>query len=184
MEQNVPIVAKKIWKMVRVIYYMLRKEISKGKLFADLNMMMKRGKIAGKSAIKNLMLNHHHHHAAASPSTSGRRSHDYEFSCSSNSPAAYYPKKRRHSKSAQPSEEDLMAAAVEMVNSAAAASPVLPGFGPSPNVRKLRVTDSPFPLRDDVDEDCHVDEAAEVFIMNFYKDLRLQNSKAYYLGYC
>ncbi|KAL8056135.1 hypothetical protein ABFX02_04G099700 [Erythranthe guttata] len=161
MEQNVPIVAKKIWKMVRVIYYMLRKEISKGKLFADLNMMMKRGKIAGKSAIKNLMLNHHHHHHAASPSTSGRRSHDYEFSCM-----------------------DLMAAAVEMVNSAAAASPVLPGFGPSPNVRKLRVTDSPFPLRDDVDEDCHVDEAAEVFIMNFYKDLRLQNSKAYYLGYC
>ncbi|KAL7114123.1 hypothetical protein ACP275_04G100300 [Erythranthe tilingii] len=178
MEQNVPIVAKKIWKMVRVIYFMLRKEISKGKLFADLNMMMKRGKIAGKAAIKNLMLHHHH---AATPSTSGCRSHDYEyFSCSSHSP----PKKRRNSKSAQPSEEDLMAAAVEMMNSAAAASPVLPGFGPSPNVRQLRVTDSPFPLRDDVDEDCHVDEAAEVFIMNFYKDLRLQNSKAYYLGYC
>ncbi|KAL7152447.1 hypothetical protein ABFS83_04G097700 [Erythranthe nasuta] len=171
MEKNLPIVAKKIWKMVRVIYFMLRKGISKGKLFTDFGMIMKRGKIAGKAAIKNLMLLHHHHAAAAaSPSISGRRFQDYEFSCSSSSPDACYPKKRRNSKSAQPSEEDLMAAA----------SPVLPGFGPSPNVRQLRVTDSPFPLEDDVDKDSHVDEAAEVFIMNFYKELRLQNS----MGYC
>ncbi|KAF5957067.1 hypothetical protein HYC85_004292 [Camellia sinensis] len=27
-------------------------------------------------------------------------------------------------------------------------SPALPGFGPSPMVRQLRITDSPFPLRD------------------------------------
>lgn len=156
MEQNVPTtIAKKIWKIVRVIYFMLRKEISKGKLLADLNMIMKRSKIAGKSAIKSLMF---HHHAA----TSGHRSHHrhvsfpapldhYEFSCN-NSPA--YPNFYLE-------------------------SPVLPGFGPSPIGRRLRVSDSPFPLGNvEEEEDSHVDEAAEEFILNFYKDLRHQNSRA------
>ncbi|KAI3463307.1 hypothetical protein Pfo_019970 [Paulownia fortunei] len=184
MEQNLPIVAKKIWKIVQVVYFMLRKGISKGKLLAALNMMMKRGKIAGKEAIQNLMF---HHHAA-----SGRGFHDsnlafpyplneYEFSCS-NSPAypIFHLNKRKRSRAPPPTEEVLMAAAMEMINSAAA-SPALPGFGPSPMVRQLRVTDSPFPLRD-MEVDSHVDEAAEDFIMKFYKDLRQQNSMAY-LGY-
>ncbi|KAK6153628.1 hypothetical protein DH2020_013267 [Rehmannia glutinosa] len=164
-----------MWKIVRVVYFMLRKGISKGKLLAAINIMMKRGKIAGKEAIQNLMF-HHHHHAAAD-----RRVHEYEFSCS-NSPAyrsfhlPFHLNKRKHSVP-PPAEEDLMAAAMEMVNSAAA-SPALPGFGPSPMVRQLRVTDSPFPLRD-VEENSHVDEAAEEFIMKFYKDLRQQNCTAY-----
>lgn len=64
--------------------------------------------------------------------------------------------------------------ALEMLHSEAA-SPALPGFGRSPMVRQLRITDSPFPLRD-VDEDSHVDEAAEEFIMKFYKELKQQNS--------
>ncbi|KAG8388360.1 hypothetical protein BUALT_Bualt02G0117700 [Buddleja alternifolia] len=160
------------------MYFMLRKGISKGKLLADLSMLMKRGKIAGKAAIDNLMF---HHHAAVS--TSGRRPDgEYEFSCS-NSPAypIFHLKKRKHSHAPPPpTEEELMAAAMEMINSAAA-SPVLPGFGPSPMVRQLRVTDSPFPLRE-IEEDNRVDEAAEKFIMKFYKDLRQQNSMSY-LGY-
>lgn len=58
---------------------------------------------------------------------------------------------------------------------AAEASPAmaLPGFGKSPMVRQLRITDSPFPLKDDGDSH-QVDVAAEEFIKNFYKDLRLQ----------
>ncbi|GFY97078.1 hypothetical protein Acr_11g0013840 [Actinidia rufa] len=56
-------------------------------------------------------------------------------------------------------------------------SPALPGFGRTPAVRQLRITDSPFPLRD-VDEDSHVDKAAEEFIDRFYKDLRKQNRMA------
>ncbi|KAL2234769.1 uncharacterized protein LOC105163748 [Sesamum indicum] len=183
MEQNLPIIAKKIWKIVRVVYFMLRKGISKGKLFAELSMIMKRGKIAGKAAIQSLM-HHHHNHAAASGEESTDRHlsfpDEYEFSCS-NSPAypVFHLNKRKRSR---PAEQDLiMAAAMEMINSAAA-SPALPGFGKSPVVRQLRVTDSPFPLRD-IDEDSkHVDEAAEKFIMKFYKDLRQQNSVAC-LGY-
>ncbi|GER52408.1 Avr9/Cf-9 rapidly elicited protein 146 [Striga asiatica] len=176
MEQNLPIVAKKIWKMVQVIYFMLRKGISKGKLLSALNAMMRRGKIAGREAIHSLVS---HHHTAAS----GRR--DYEFTCggSPSHRAFHLPfslHRRRNSGGHPPapiSEEELMAAAVEMAVSAAA-SPALPGFGPSPMVRRLRVTDSPFPLGGVEEENCHVDEAAEEFIMKFYRDLRHQNSVA------
>ncbi|XP_042476689.1 uncharacterized protein LOC122058197 [Macadamia integrifolia] len=49
------------------------------------------------------------------------------------------------------------------------------GFGKSPMVRQLRITDSPFPLTNS-DEDSHVDKAAEEFIQKFYNNLRLQNS--------
>lgn len=59
------------------------------------------------------------------------------------------------------------------------ASPmVLPGFGKSPMVRQLRVTDSPFPLKDNEEVDAQVDKAAEEFIKNFYKELKQQKKKA------
>ncbi|KAK4427944.1 hypothetical protein Salat_1563400 [Sesamum alatum] len=184
MEQNLPIIAKKFWNIVRVVYYMLRKGISKGKLFADLSMMMKRGKIAGKAAIHNLIL---HHHAAVAARRSSHDVHlsfpdvalnEYEFSCS-NSPAPFrsfhLPFHLNKRKQAQPPiDVELVAAALEMINSAAA-SPALPGFGRTPMVRQLRITDSPFPLRD-VEENSHVDEAAEEFILKFYKDLKRQNA--------
>ncbi|KAG8380011.1 hypothetical protein BUALT_Bualt07G0149200 [Buddleja alternifolia] len=162
---------------------MLRKGISKGKLLADLSMhmMMKRGKIAGKAALQNLIS--HHSHRVSAVSTSGSR-HDFSFtvpldedevSCT-NSPA--YPS--FHLNEGKDSDEplidaELMAAALEMINSVAA-SPALPGFGPSPKVRQLRITDSPFPLRNSEDDNNHVDEAAEEFIMKFYNNLKRQNA--------
>ncbi|KAG8380010.1 hypothetical protein BUALT_Bualt07G0149100 [Buddleja alternifolia] len=185
MEQNLPIIAKKFWKIVKVVYFMLRKGISKGKFLADLSTMIKRGKIAGKAAMHNLMF---HHHGGAAVN---RRSddpqvtypvplHEYEFSCS-NAPTFHLPfhlnkRKRLHAPS-QPNDGDLMAAAVEMVNSVAV-SAALPGFGRTPMVRQLRITDSPFPLGFNVEDDCHVDAAAEKFIMKFYKDLKRQSLMA------
>ncbi|KAK9101046.1 hypothetical protein Scep_024476 [Stephania cephalantha] len=70
------------------------------------------------------------------------------------------------------SNNDGMAAAA----GAGEASPlVFTGFGRStPRVRQLRVTDSPFPLKNPDDDDCHVDEEAEAFIKRFYEQLRLQ----------
>ncbi|KAK6914842.1 hypothetical protein RJ641_019959 [Dillenia turbinata] len=81
MEENVPVIAKKIWKPVRFAYHTLRKGISKRKILVDLNMMMKRGKIAGTKAF---------HHLISSSSSSTSRDqhvlatprHEYEFSCS------------------------------------------------------------------------------------------------------
>lgn len=65
-------------------------------------------------------------------------------------------------------------AVLEMLNSEVTSpSPALPGFGRSPMVRQLRITDSPFPLKD-IDEDGEVDKAAEEFIERFYNELKKQ----------
>lgn len=100
MESNAAEISKRVWNMVRVAFFMLRKGISKGKIMMDLNMMLKRrGKLAGK-AISNLMFHHHHHHGGSSSddlhlNLSGGR--EYEFSCS-NTPNNYnFFQKRRHS---------------------------------------------------------------------------------------
>ncbi|KZV58826.1 hypothetical protein F511_18663 [Dorcoceras hygrometricum] len=190
MEQNMPIIAKKFWKILRVAYFMLRKGISKGKILADLNLMLKRGKIAGKlEAIHNLMFHHHHHTSSAAADSTQHHQlsfptplNEYEFSCS-NTPAhptfhlPFHLNKRKHPKAAPPLDADLVAEALEIFSSATA-SPALSWFGPSPVVRQLRVTDSPYPLRE-IEEDNHVDEAAEEFIAKFYSDLKRQNSPTY-----
>nr|XP_016505410.1 PREDICTED: uncharacterized protein LOC107823298 [Nicotiana tabacum] len=64
--------------------------------------------------------------------------------------------------------------ALEMIQSGTA-SPALPGFGRTPTVRQLRVTDSPFPLRDG-EGNSQVDEKADEFISRFYRDLRREAS--------
>ncbi|KAM5579162.1 hypothetical protein ABKV19_009110 [Rosa sericea] len=205
MEQNnLPVIAKKLWSIVRVAFFMLRKGISKRKLLLDLNMMMKRGKLASK-ALSNLMF-HHHHHCSSAASSAAQR--EYEFSCSNTPNYRFHlmsGKRRGHHSNhshffacahAPATQEDDVAAVnavkavLEILNNhevvtAVEASPMptpfqtpsLPGFGRSPMVRQLRITDSPFPLRE-VDEDSHVDKAAEEFIERFYKNLRQQKQNA------
>ncbi|KAI9109468.1 hypothetical protein K1719_019522 [Acacia pycnantha] len=185
MESDIPIM-KRVWSLVRVAFFMLRKGISKGKLMMDLNMMLKRRrKVAGK-VISNLMFHHHH-----DPQFSGQR--EYEFSCSNTPNNFFFPvgSGKRHRQSRQshshffacahapPTQDDeaVVKAVLEMLNNEvimAEASPALPGFGRSPMVRQLRVTDSPFPLRNPDDDDHQVDKAAEEFIKKFYKDLKKQ----------
>nr|XP_043617861.1 uncharacterized protein LOC122589619 [Erigeron canadensis] len=197
MEQKSPVIQKKLWSVLRLFYYMLRncKGVSKSKLWLDLNLMMKRAKIAGK-AVQNLLFHHHHNWAATfalnRPSHSNHLSSpppppaggEYEFSCTNNHhPFSIFTfHKKHHTLKEQPAAEetDMMAVvlkAMEMIHSEAA-SPALPGFGRSPVVRQLRVTDSPFPLMSNVDDGgedySHVDEAAEEFIRRFYNDLRQQ----------
>ncbi|KAK2406222.1 hypothetical protein QL285_041978 [Trifolium repens] len=193
MENNVPIITKRVWSMIRVALFMLRKGISKGKLMMDLNMMVKRrGKLAGK-AITNLMF----HHGA---STSSRRSHvdtrlsttrEYEFSCSNTPNYKFALNNKRHrnnyfsacAHAPLTQDEDIVtvnavkAVLENMINNNEVileASPTLPGFGRTPKVRQLRVTDSPFPLND-TETDAEVDKAADVFIKRFYLQLRKQD---------
>ena len=202
MEQNLPVLAKKVWSLVRVVYFMLRKGISKRKLLLDLNMMIKRGKLAGK-ALQNLMFHHHTNWAAFTSATNRRHHHhpipisnnsnppidEYEFSCSNSpiSPLSFFSSHKKHLKAENIDMVAVNAAvlkALEMIQSETS-SPELPGFGRSPGVRQLRITDSPFPLSGvDEDEGGYVDEAAEQFISRFYKDLKLQNSKASFSSSC
>ncbi|CAM8988915.1 unnamed protein product [Rhodiola kirilowii] len=93
-ENNMPIISKRVWSMVRVLYYMLRKGISKTKLQADLDLLLKRGKTAGKAFIHSIAfphltsssspLSHNRNRRMSTPST------EYEFSCS-NTPAYTFP---------------------------------------------------------------------------------------------
>ncbi|KAL3631933.1 hypothetical protein CASFOL_024917 [Castilleja foliolosa] len=183
MEQNLPIAAKRFWSTVQVVYFMLRKNISKPKLLADLNMFMKRGKLAGKAAIHNLMAHHHHGHSSAASTDDDRQIPDdvYEFSCS-NTPAQnttfklpFHLNKRKRSPSPPPEvmDDDIFAAAMEIVGGGG-----MVGVESPAKVRQLRITDSPFPLRPESGVDEHVDEAAEKFIEKFYRDLKRQNVMA------
>ncbi|CAH1420187.1 unnamed protein product [Lactuca virosa] len=195
MEQNLPVLPKKVWSLLRIFYFMLRKGISKRKLWLDLNMMMKRAKILGKT-LQNLMFHHHHQWAAFATNHPSHHlscpsppSSENEFSCTAspsndNHNFSLFPvhKKDHHLKNQQVEDLDVVAfnvavlKAMEVIRSETA-SPALPGFGRSPMVRQLRITDSPFPLNG-VEEDNQVDEAAEQFISRFYNDLRRQNMKA------
>ncbi|XP_076932133.1 uncharacterized protein LOC143597535 [Bidens hawaiensis] len=125
---------------------MLRKGIPKRRLLLELNMMIKRGKIVRK-ALQSLMF-HHHHHNHNPPQG------EYEFSCSNTPSNNNHPFSMFSFNKKQHVEDhvDVMAInaavmkAMEMMIHSETASPVLPGFGKSPMVRQLRVTDSPFPV--------------------------------------
>ncbi|XP_021900117.1 uncharacterized protein LOC110816291 [Carica papaya] len=197
-ERSPPEVAKKLWNIIRAVFFMLKTSISKSKIMIDLHLMFKRGnKFAGK-AIGNLIV--HHYSSLTCRSNDAHLSfispREYEFSCS-NSPALnfypFHPHKRKHHrhlpKAYRYNDVTTVAAVqrvLEMLNNEAAAetaagvaasSPlVLPGFGRSPMVRQLRVTDSPFPLKDEGDS--MVDKEAEEFIKRFYKELKSQKIMA------
>ncbi|GJS54471.1 ARID DNA-binding domain-containing protein [Tanacetum coccineum] len=146
MEQNLPIITKKAWNLIRVMFFMLKKGISKAKFTTNLNMMIKRGKIASKSLHK--LLFHHHHnwvvatlprHLPPPPSDD-----ENEFSCT-----------------ATPQNQNKLHYHLDAND--------------SPMVKELRITDSPFALNNGDEDGDQVDEAAEKFIMRFYNSLRGQN---------
>ncbi|XP_062010644.1 uncharacterized protein LOC133727031 [Rosa rugosa] len=201
-EPSPPVVAKKLWNLVRIVFFMLRKGLTKSKLLVDLHLMLKRGKLASKAIANNLIMLHHSSNSAFSCRSNDAVSfvtpREYEFSCS-NSPATHNPflfhhKRNKHhhhhhgyfakntsATAAAYQYDDVSTAAavqrvLEMLNNemVAEASPMvtLPGFGKSPMVRQLRITDSPFPMKEEGDS--QVDKEAEEFIKKFYKDLKLQ----------
>jgi len=187
------VVAKKLWNMVRVLLFIIRKGIAKSKTMVDLNLILKRGKLAGKSLINTLMLNHQLYHSSftcRSDNNSFISPCEYEFSCRNTPANPLHHSSRRFSKSRRQRHNDfsimnnniaVQKVFIEMMLNnekveAVANSPLvtLPGFGKSPVGRQLRVTDSPFMLEDE--GNCHqVDIAAEEFINNFYKELKRQN---------
>lgn len=185
------VVAKKVWNIIRVVLFMLRKGIAikKSKAMSELHVLLKRGKVAAGKAISNTLTLRHHYSSSAATFVAPR---DYEFSCS-NSPAIVFPTKRNNNKKHQHRHrhqyDDVSSTFQKVLEilqdpstySSTTSSPLvaLPGFGKSPIGKKLiRVTDSPFPLKvEENDDDCHVDIAAEEFIKRFYKDLHSQQHK-------
>ncbi|CAJ2663844.1 unnamed protein product [Trifolium pratense] len=181
MENNVSIITKRVWSMIRVALFMLRKGILKGKLMMDLNMTVKRrSKLAGK-AIANLMFPHHHggFTSRSRPHNEKRISttREYEFTCSNTPNYKFTFNNKRHrnnhlfacAHAPLTQDEDIVtvnavkAVLENMVNNNEVmvdASPVLVGYGETPK---------------DIDTDVEVDEAAEAFIKRFYLQLGKQN---------
>ncbi|KAE8696431.1 Casein kinase I protein isoform 1 [Hibiscus syriacus] len=202
MEQSLPVVGKTMWSIVRAVLFMLRRGIlSKRKLIVDLNTVLKRGKTASSKAIASLMFSRHQVPSSFT-AVSKAGVQEYEFSCS-NTPNHIFPfnlKKKNNSSinnyyhqffacvHAPPTHDDDNSATMNAVkavldmlnndsyNNNSTASPMLPGFGQTPLARQLRVTDSPFPLRDGDEDNGYVDKAAEDFINRFYRDLKQQNN--------
>ncbi|WOL08212.1 hypothetical protein Cni_G16964 [Canna indica] len=200
-----PSLAKKLWHMIRAAYYMLRKGFCKHKLMMDLHLLLKRGKLAGK-AIGNFVTFHHHDHRIGAgnsafscrfmdPNLAFDVPKEFEFSCS-NTPS--YPSfllglsgkrknRRRHDGfdldvAALVRELETLSAEMPDVAESALASPspaMMWSVGKSPAVRQLRITDSPFPTKEEEGEIVdggRVDRQAEEFIKRFYEQLRLQQS--------
>ena len=198
MDQNEPI-SKKLWNIVRFLLYMIRKGVSKHKLIADFNATLKRGKNLMFHHRRRVPAASTSSDAVSSAAAAAPRQ-EYEFRCS-NTPNYTFPftnisfmKKKSHNslfacgQTPQTLDDDAAAAraVLELLHGdkgnvtpaylTAALSPYFPGFGRTPLVRPLRVTDSPFPLtpeNGDVNK-AHVDQAADDFIKKFYKNLNQQ----------
>ncbi|XP_021749730.1 uncharacterized protein LOC110715457 [Chenopodium quinoa] len=192
MEQNVQVVGKKLWHIVRVAFFIVRKNMSKRKLLLDLKyLVMKRPKLTGKSLVKKLTHhNHNHNHQ--------RHSGAYEFSCSNtpNHPFQFNHNKKAHKnkdytkfsiyEEVEGCEIQAVNKVIEMMTNSNCQiddvegspfpyfySPVLAGFGTSGSPI-VRVTDSPYLLHDVEPGNYKVDEAADEFIQRFYNNLKQQ----------
>ncbi|KAK1436862.1 hypothetical protein QVD17_02646 [Tagetes erecta] len=165
MDQKLPAITNKIWNLVRMIF--------KRKLLVDnLNMMMKRVKITGKTSQR------HSHHLS--------HFDEYEFSCRNTPrhPLSIFSTNKKHhdnrhrQRLPNPKQTTLALdddricdditidpAVVKVLNDMLITSPVV--FPAQPGFMKS-------PVADGLD-DGEVDEAAEKFITRFYNDLRREN---------
>ncbi|EEF45864.1 conserved hypothetical protein [Ricinus communis] len=188
-----PLLTKKLCNMIRIAFFTVQKGVSKSKFMVDLHLMMKRGKIL-KKAMNDLMLEHQASLSCRSDnmdmsfvSPMSCRSHDvhlsfvspheYEFSCSS-SCSSYRPyNPRLHSNRRRSTRHYLRKHQVsyqrttpyiwaddDMASEGSGGESQ--GFGWSPLVRQVRITDSPFTVRDggDNEDSMKVDMEAEKFI--------------------
>ncbi|WOG89324.1 hypothetical protein DCAR_0208562 [Daucus carota subsp. sativus] len=179
MEESGAMAAKRVWSMVRALYFMFRKDKSHKKIMLDIKMMLKRGKLARK-AFQSLMFNQHDKMTIAdSQQQLSVLPGEYIFSCS-DTPLFRLHSRRNGSTShrffscahATPTLEDgdemsvnvAVRKALEMLQSdhEVVRSPV------------GRIPDSLYRIGEVHEEESCVDEAAEEFIRKFYKDLKKQ----------
>ncbi|XP_076909449.1 uncharacterized protein LOC143566707 [Bidens hawaiensis] len=158
-----PVIAKKLCIIIRAIVYMVKKGIIKTIPWLELHTMLKRS----TKAIGNLLLDHQP--LTCRPNnihTTFIAPVEYEFSCSNTPLFNYHRRSNKHNKrhgrdqltvskvrkvfdilnSYEEEEEEITVKGMKMEMGK---SPLtLLGFGKSPDVPRLRVTDSPFTVND------------------------------------
>ena len=158
-------VARRFWRIVRIVCYMLRKGLSKRKLVTEFQLLRKISKIAGK-AISGLLSNtkdpfrHHNYYTTGGAGAS--------FSCRSVEPEISYfsPQEVQFSCSTTPSYPLFLTKRKRKETKATE----IVDFSPEAVVHAGNVVESA-----ELDEiEHHVDREAEEFIRRFYEQLRLQ----------
>ncbi|KAJ7971807.1 Avr9/Cf-9 rapidly elicited protein [Quillaja saponaria] len=98
MQVHSPLLAERLWNVLRITFYMIRKGlVSKRKLIMDMNLMMKRGKLLKKSLSNLMSIHHYHHHSKNASARGGYGIQEYEFSCSNSpNPVFFHVSKRKH----------------------------------------------------------------------------------------
>lgn len=194
MEVHSPVIAKRLWNVLRVTFFMVRKGlISKRKFIMDMNLMMKRGKLLRKS-LSNLMSHHHHSKNVA---RAGFGIQEYEFSCSNSpNPVFFHVPKRKHHyfpcinppeviEEEEPLPEPQEPKAVVLVPKTPEytfnfrfdhSSDFAPGEKHSPLLSPFSVRVSNYSSEDENEGgNGQVDHEAEEFIRRFYEQLRVQS---------
>ncbi|KAK7290591.1 hypothetical protein RIF29_05118 [Crotalaria pallida] len=197
-------VAKRLWNVLRIAFFMMRKGLSKRKMMMDMNLMMKKGKVLRKSLSNLIHHNHHHLHSKSMSRGVSRGSfgvQDYEFSCSNSpNPVFFHMPKRKHHfnfpcihapevceeelidlsslEGDKPKSMDLAPKTPEYTfNFTFDASDYGPGEKKSPLLSPFSVRVSNYSALDENEDfgNCQVDDEAEDFIKRFYEQLRKQN---------
>ncbi|XP_076945589.1 uncharacterized protein LOC143616725 [Bidens hawaiensis] len=153
MEQKLPIITNKVWSMVKVIFFMMKKGIiSKRKFMLHFNTLMKRGKITEKPL----------HRLPTLPFE------EYEFSCSNTPPypLSLFSTGKKHRSGLSNSNMPLY---VDDCDDIAIDPAVIKVLSMTTIVSPTEVMKSP------IIEDCRVDDAADKFIRRFYNDLKREN---------
>lgn len=159
-----PAMARRLWLIIRAVYYVFYKDMAKHKMTAGLNLrlLIEKTKLAALSSSCRYV----------DPTKSFYAPREVEFSCS-NTPF-YNTRRKKKNHQYRYESAEAVAKAFEMMNSrnfggngddclnVATPSPILV-CGKSP--AELRMADSPF---------MHVDKEAEDFIRRFYQQLRSQ----------
>ncbi|CAJ2672213.1 uncharacterized protein LOC123888085 [Trifolium pratense] len=98
MEVHSPIVAKRLWNVSRISFFIRRKSVfSKRKMIMSMNLLMKKGKVLRKSLSKFMSSRNYHNHHSSKNYGGGFMVHDYEFSCSNSPNPLFINKlKRKH----------------------------------------------------------------------------------------
>ncbi|BAT84872.1 hypothetical protein LR48_Vigan03g186500 [Vigna angularis] len=206
MEVHSSVVAKRLWNVMRVTFFMIRKGlISKRKMIMDTNLMMKKGNV--RKSLSNLMSSHHHHHhhhQQKNPKsvTRGGLGVHYEFSCSNSpNPVFFHMPKRKHHfnfpcihapdvvddehRFSFEVETDVPKGVVTLPKTPDYMFNIfVPGEKKSPLLSPFSVRVSNYSALDESEEtgNDHVDVQAEDFIRRFYEQLRSQ-SPVQFLGY-
>ncbi|KAJ0986411.1 hypothetical protein J5N97_004767 [Dioscorea zingiberensis] len=164
-----PVIGRRLWHITRAVYYMM-----------DLHLLLKRSKMAGKAISKVLTFQFKDRYFCAlscrysEPNISFYNPKGIEFSCS-NTPKKKNRSRRRHHHHENLHKYDVkaIAKAFEVLSKDMPESTLGTSVSPAV-VRQLRVSDSPFMGKDEVEVDARVDKQAEEFILRFYEQLRLQ----------